>query len=152
MRHIHAYALLAWHMVVHILGKLVLLYKPGGIERVRAHFEPEGLTPLEAEEREMIAKWQSCIGCGLCEAVCPELDLIPDQRVMGPSLLAQGGMRELSHSELTLPSAEALQTCDCDALEQICPVDIPLCDLAAFLTRLGEQIQAARQAQLPPNR
>ncbi len=144
MKKFHAYLLLGWHFLLHVLSKLFMVYRPGGIERFTANFGPEGLSPVTERERQMLAKWQSCIGCGLCEAVCAELATIPGNRLMGPQLLAESGMRDLSEAELALPSAEALEQCDCAELEAICPVGIPLCELAEFLVRLGEEARASR--------
>lgn len=144
MRRLHAYALLGWHFLLHWLKKLFFLYRPGGVERVRQNFESEGLTPLTADERRLLSEWQSCIDCGLCEAVCPELGVVPEQRQMGPALLAQSGVRDLSAAPLTLPSTEALRACDDERLQAICPVGIPLVDLRDFLVRLGKKTEAAR--------
>jgi succinate dehydrogenase/fumarate reductase-like Fe-S protein len=142
---IHAYALLAWHLLLHMLRKLFFLYRPGGIERVEQNFKDEGISSLTERERDLIAKWQSCIGCGLCEAACAELSAIPDNRHMGPQLLAQSAIRDLTQAKLAIPSAEALEACDCDELEEICPVDIPLCELAEFLQRIGQKGESARK-------
>ena len=147
-----AYALLAWHLFLHILKKVFLLYDPGGIERFRGHFDREGLAPLNEDERGLLDDWQSCIGCGLCEAVSADLEAIPEQRHMGPSLLAQCGVRDLSESDLTLPSTEAIEELDCDELQGICPVDIPLCELAEFLARIGEETHEARSGGALPER
>jgi succinate dehydrogenase/fumarate reductase-like Fe-S protein len=139
MNHVYAYALLTWHMILHLFQKLFMVYRPGGIERVRDNFAHEGLISLSADERAMLKKWQSCIGCGLCEAACADLSVIPDNRHVGPQLLAQSTMRDLSKTDLALPEAEAVDACDCDALEEICPVGIPLCELGELLSRLGEE-------------
>lgn len=145
MKHIHAYALLTWHMILHLLQKLFMVYRPGGIGRVRENFAHEGLISVSAEEHEMLKKWQSCIGCGLCEAACADLSVIPDNRHAGPQLLAQGTVRDLSKSDLALPEADAIGACDCVALEGICPVGIPLCELGEFLSRLGEETQRVQK-------
>lgn len=145
MKSIHAYLLLAWHFLLHVLRKLFFIYRPGGIERVKENFETEGITSLTERERQMMAKWQSCIGCGLCEAVCAELSVIPDNRHMGPQMLAESALRDLTQAELAIPSAEALEACDCDELAGICPVDIPLCELAEFLQRLGHDAPSSHK-------
>lgn len=152
LKSVHAYLLLAWHFFLHVLKKVFFLYDRGGIERFRGHFDREGLAPLSKDEREMLAQWQSCIGCGLCEAVSSDLSVIPEQRHMGPSLLAQGGLRDLSESDLTLPSADAVEHLDCGELQGICPVDIPLCDLAKFLSRIGEETHEARSGGALPEK
>lgn len=145
MKKVHAYILLGWHFLLHVLRKLFFVYRPGGIERFEQNFEPEGLVPVDDRERQMLTKWQSCIGCGLCEAVCPELGVIPENRHMGPQALAESGMRDLSRAELALPSREAIAECDYDELEAICPADIPIGELAEFLARLGQATHKARK-------
>jgi ferredoxin len=140
MRRLHAIVLLGWHFLLHVLSKLLLVYEPGGLKQFRENFEAEGLHSLDEDERELIADWQRCIGCGLCEAACSELSVVPDHRHEVPSYVAMATMRDLSATEDAVPSAEALASIDdCDELEGICPVDIPLCDLAEFLERLGER-------------
>jgi ferredoxin len=148
LKKLHAYLYLGWHFLLHVLSKLFLLYRPGGLERVRDNFEPDGLTPLTEYERDMINRWQACIGCGYCEAICPELGVIPEYaknaRLMGPQLLAESALRDLSRADLALPSAQALAQLDGNQLEAICPVDIPLHELAEFLIRLDEATRERR--------
>lgn len=145
MRRLHAYALLGWHFLLHWLKKLFFVYRRGGIERVRDNFEKEGIIELGDAERDLLAQWQSCIGCGLCEAVCPDLHTIVEQRQVGPSLLAQAHVRDLSNADLSLPAADVVSDCDRGHLQTICPVDIPLADLTDFLIRVGEKTEAARR-------
>ena len=145
MRKAHAYLLLAWHLLLHFVRKFTFMYRPGGLERVKENFEDEGLTPLSSRERDLIAQWQRCIGCGLCEAACAELSVIPEQRHAGPQLLAEASMRDLSQAELVVPQTDAIRALDCDELEGICPVDIPVCELAEFIERLGKETHSARR-------
>lgn len=153
LKKIHAYLYLGWHFLLHILSKIFLLYRPGGLQRVNQNFEPEGLTPLTEFEREMITSWQRCIGCGLCEAVCPELRVIPEYaantRLMGPQLIAESAMRDLSRADLALPSAEALAKLDTRQLQDICPVDIAFYDLAQLLIRLERSTRNAPDTAKP---
>lgn len=152
LKTLHAYSLLAWHFFLHMLKKITFLYDRGGMERFRGHFDREGLAPISSDERQLLARWQSCIGCGLCEAVSDELAVIPEQRHMGPALLAQSGVRDLSISDLALPSADAIDELDCDELRGICPVDIPLCELADFLARIGHETHDARSGGALPEK
>lgn len=139
MSRLYAVVLLGWHFLLHYLKKITFLYDPGGLEQFRDNFDAEGLYSLDERERGLLDEWQRCIGCGLCEAACSELSAIPDQRHTGPRYVAMSSMRDLSESDLAIPSADALADCDCDELEEVCPVDIPVCDLAEFLHEVGEQ-------------
>ncbi len=139
MHRIYAFVLLGWHFLLHYLRKLTFVYDPGGIEQFRENFDQEGLGSLSDEDRRALHQWQRCIGCGLCEAACPELSVIPDNRHAGPRYLAMGTIRDLSESELAVPSAEALERCDCEDLREVCPVDIPICDIAAFIRRKNRE-------------
>lgn len=149
MNRVYAIILLGWHFVLHYLKKLTLLYDPGGIEQFRENFDEEGLGSLNDDERRVIHEWQRCIGCGLCEAACSELSVIPENRGAAPRYIALSSLRDLSESELAIPSAEALEEADCDELERICPVDIPICDIAEFLRRMGERERRPEESSLP---
>ncbi|MFB6263548.1 MAG: hypothetical protein ABEL76_07975 [Bradymonadaceae bacterium] len=139
MRRLHAILLLGWHTLLHLVAKLTLFYDPGGLEQFRENFAAEGLASLRERERQALAEWQSCVGCGLCEAASPELSGIPENRHLGPSYMAQSTMRDLSESELAVPSVEALDDCDFEELEAVCPADVPLEDLADFLRRIARR-------------
>lgn len=149
MKKFHAYLYLGWHFLLHVLRKVTFTYRAGGIARVRENFEPEGITPLTEAERDLLHEWQRCIGCGFCEAVSPELSLIPENahqaHLFGPQFMAESAMRDLSHAELALPSAETIARLNAPALEGICPVGIPLVELAEFLMRLDQTTHPARQ-------
>ena len=99
MSRVRAYTLLAWHLLMHLLQKLTLLYAPGGIEQYRQNFLPDGLVALTPEERESLASCHRCTGCGLCEAVASEFSLITRRRHGSPRYAAQSLIRDLSESE-----------------------------------------------------
>lgn len=147
MSRIYAILLLGWHFLLHYLKKITFLYDPGGLEQFRENFGDEGLCSVDERQRELLADWQRCIGCGLCEAECDELSIIPEGRRDGPRYIALSSSRDLSESDLAIPSAQALSSCDCDDLQSVCPVDIPICDLAEFLREVGE-----RESDTPKNR
>lgn len=139
MNRIYATILLGWHFLLHYVKKLTFVYDPGGLEQFRENFDDEGLGSLSAEDREALADWQRCIGCGLCEAACPELSVIPENRHAGPRYLAMAAMRDLSEPDLSIPATDVLDSCDCERAEAVCPVDIPIDDIAAFLRRQSKK-------------
>ncbi|MFB6372418.1 MAG: hypothetical protein ABEN55_04780 [Bradymonadaceae bacterium] len=143
MSRLHALVLLGWHFILHYLKKITFLYDPGGLDQFRENFDEEGLASLSEREREALTQWERCIGCGLCEAACSDLSVIPENRHAGPRFVAMAAMRDLSEAEEALPSAEALEECDCEELEQVCPVDIPIGDVAEFLERMARRRENA---------
>ena len=147
MNRLKALWLLGWHFFLHWLRKLTFLYDRGGIKRFRGNFDREGLVPLDEQERELLPRWQACIGCGLCEAVCPDLRAIPDGRHTGPAYLAHSAVRDLSEARMAIHAAELLARCQdgCRDCEDICPTGVPLAELARFLIRVGDEAQAAAQ-------
>lgn len=142
-----SFLLLGWNFLLHVLRKATFLYHPGGTARFRKNFDPERLFPLTEQERAMLPQWQACVACGLCEKVCPSLlSAVPEGRGVGPQMLASSLHREFPAMSLTWPDAQALTRCEgCHECEAICPVEVPLRDLAAFLVRAGQQ--AERQAK-----
>jgi succinate dehydrogenase/fumarate reductase-like Fe-S protein len=139
MSRVYASILLGWHFLLHYLKKLTFQYDPGGLKQFRENFDDEGLGSLSEEDRRALHQWQRCIGCGLCEAACPELSVIPENRHAGPRYLAMAAMRDLSEPDLAIPTADIVSSGDCERAEAVCPVDIPLEDIADFLRRQNEQ-------------
>lgn len=149
MKKLHAYLYLGWHFLLHVLKKALFIYRPGGIERVEKNFAPDGITSLLKEERALLNQWQKCIGCGFCEAIAPELAVIPqhvhDAQLLGPQFLAESALRDITLTHLALPSAEAVAELNRQALQDICPVEIPLVELAEFLLRVDQATSRARK-------
>jgi succinate dehydrogenase/fumarate reductase-like Fe-S protein len=137
MSRVRAYALLAWHLVMHLLQKLTLLYAPGGIEQYRQNFLPEGLVALTPEERERLAACHRCTGCGLCEAAASEFSLITRRRHAGPRYAAQSLLRDLSESRAAREAIDALAEADLEELDAICPADVPLSRIVEILESLA---------------
>lgn len=127
-----SFALLGWQFLLHLLSRLTFTYRRRGAARFHENFAPEHLLPLTPEDRQMLPLWQSCIVCGLCDAVCPEL--------LSPELIATGMLGDLTKLGLVTQEASALTRCEgCSDCEAICPVGLPLRDLAAFIVRMGQQ-------------
>jgi len=144
-----AVLLLGSNFFMHVISRVTFTYDRGGERRFRANFDHQGLIPVDARARELLPAWQRCVACGLCDAVCPELlGGVSDGRFAGPQAVASGMFRDLSTQALNGPELEALSRCEgCDHCENMCPVEIPLRDLARWLTELGG---AARDAASLP--
>lgn len=132
--------LLGWNFFLHLLRRATFTYRRGGAKQFRANFDPEHLLPVTPNDREMLPAWQSCIACGLCDKVCPDLlSIVQEGRGVAPQLIASGLHRDLTAYNLVFPDASYLASCnECSDCEDICPVDIPLQSLAEFIVRAGD--------------
>lgn len=133
--------LLGWNFLLHVLSRVFFLYRRGGIQKFRENFDGERLFPLTQEDRGLLASWQSCVACGLCEQVCPDLlSQVESGRGVGPQMIASGLHRELPSYGVSWPDAQNLAQCQgCNDCEAICPVEVPLRQLASFIVRVGQQ-------------
>ncbi len=143
MSRIRAYTLLGWHLLLHLLQKLTLLYSPGGIERYRTNFLPEGLVGLTDEERADLAACHRCTGCGLCEAAAAEFEMITNRRHGGPRYVAQSLIRDLSESEDARRAVDSMSEADLAELDAICPADVPLSRIVEILEALASRSRSA---------
>jgi Fe-S oxidoreductase len=137
--------LLGTGFLAHVASRLTLTYDRGGIQRFREQFDREGLIPLTERDRELHASWTRCTACGLCDLVCPDLlSPIAAGRFTGPRQLASGSLRHLADLKIARGSAEKLAACEgCGECESICPVEIPLRELAEFVARIGSEADDA---------
>ena len=147
MNRVRAYALLAWHLLIHLIQKLTLLYSPGGIDQFRSNFLPEGLVSLTEAERDDLAACQRCTGCGLCEAVAGDFEFITRRRHAGPRYAAQSLIRDLSQSEHAREVIDSLADTDLQELDAICPADVPLSRIVELLDALAARSRAADDAK-----
>ncbi len=121
--------LLAWHFLRHVLRKVTLTYDRGGSTRFLENYRDDGLAPVRREDRQAVARWQSCIGCGLCDAVCH-----PEQPASLVVLLAAGA-RDLSTLDASALDASRWACGSCDGCSSICPVGVPIAEAVSFLQR-----------------
>lgn len=140
-----ALLLLGSNFFMHVVSRVTFTYDRGGERRFRANFDHQGLLSVDGRGRELLPAWQRCVACGLCDAVCPELlGGVAEGRFVGPQAVASGMVRDLSTQAHNAEELQALARCEgCTECEGMCPVGIPLRDLAGWLTELGV---AAREA------
>jgi succinate dehydrogenase/fumarate reductase-like Fe-S protein len=142
----YAYLLLALQAVVHYLRLLVRAVLRGGLPRGIAlynrNYLPDGLVPLAAGEVERLPAYERCAVCGLCDAACP---LVPDaaaQVFPGPSFLASCLSRSLPQFHAAADYLAYFDRCgECRACEEVCPEDLPLREIAAFVRRKIDEIR-----------
>jgi len=133
--------LLGTGFLAHVASRMTFTYDPGGIKRFRQNFDSDGLIPMTERDRELHASWTRCTACGLCDLVCPDLLApIPRGRFTGPRMVASGILRDLPNFSVTCGDAHKLMACDtCRECEAICPVELPLRELAEFIVRIGDE-------------
>ncbi len=131
MNRLKAVFILAIHFWKHVLAKATLRYDRGGEARFVDNYRADRLLPLERDARERLADWQRCIGCGLCDAVCPSA---AGETGPGPQLIVGAGLRDLSAMHTLVDEVEALADCaECDDCHAVCPVDVPVADVLRFV-------------------
>ena len=131
LRHWHATANLAWHLLKHVLRRAFTLGDRHIDQARRFHenYAADGIYALTSAERAVQAATERCTACGLCDAVCPEL------RRPGVPFFAGPAAAVLQHSAL-LPSLprviDDLAACTlCGDCDRICPPRIPIATLIA---------------------
>jgi hypothetical protein len=117
----------------HLVRRRVRPLPPISADRVRVTYEPDRLTPLQPEERELLSELSRCINCGLCALAVDrvggvkiaELPLyLRDISILPQASGDVAGLSEEGYS--TLQRAEAA-----------CPTRVPLAKLIPLLRRLA---------------
>jgi len=124
-----ALAKLAWAYGLHLARRRVSRPRPqltGLIEM----YQPDGIRPLTAAERELHPRLIGCINCGLCALAAGRLGKtrLPDLSSSYMRLYAR-----LADASSDLEGDEA----DLEAASAACPVGLPLADVAAVVRRLA---------------
>jgi succinate dehydrogenase/fumarate reductase-like Fe-S protein len=142
MRRLLALFFLAWRAIVlHPIRSL--LAGPRGRERFLLNYAPEALVPYSAQDRAALPRFSGCINCGLCDAICPLMPILPKRQWRGPSVFAVAYSRatpELRH--LRAPIALLDKCGTCSACQQICPRGVPLLEIFAFTRSKLAQVDA----------
>ncbi len=131
MKRLHALANLglhfAWHLV-RAIGALFGAARPDGAA-FRRQFAPEGIFPLTLEEDAAMPRHQACIACGLCDMGAGPAGFSR----YGREVIAAGFARALP--TLPIPQADLERAADRPEAAALCPLGVPLRDLALFVSR-----------------
>jgi ferredoxin len=146
IRRLRAVSFLAYRaLVAHPLSLLTSRAHERGKARFLANYAPDGLVPLTPAEREALPRAMRCVGCGLCDAVCPLAGKLPAREFQGPSVVALAWSRatpELGHVEASLRRLP-MDCGTCRRCEEICPREVPLRELFEFANRKLDEVRAA---------
>lgn len=122
-------AKLAWAYGLHLTRRR--LSRPSSqLSTLLDMYVPDGIRPLEADERELHPRLVGCINCGLCALAAGRLGKtrLPD--------LASSYMR--LYARLGEASSDVTgEAPDLAAASAACPVGLPLAEVAAVVRRLA---------------
>ncbi len=153
---LRALLFLGYHaLVVHPLRVLRRTRAQQGKPRFLANYAPEGLVPTSAPDRKRMPAFMGCIGCGLCDMVCPLVGKLDRRDFRGPSLVALAYTRatpDLGHVATTLRHLPA-DCGTCNRCVEVCPRQVPLKEIFEYGNRkLDEVLAFAPPTRLLPGR
>lgn len=118
---------LGWYFAKRLLVRTFLPRR--GLARFLGAYGPEGLFPLEIEEKTAVSSLSRCVGCGACDARFDAYGRVARTTLRAPSELVLAASRSLPEWDaLAAPLAE-LERGDLAALEAVCPARIPFQDV-----------------------
>ena len=132
-----ALAVLAWAFI-KVLAKLLFTRQPPGLAQFHANYGSEGLSAIDRDEREALARFSRCIACGMC-------NVGEGRRIRASAGAYPGLMQLVLASTRSMPDYDAavhgFDHVPLDVLREkraSCPVEIPFDELAAFVRRRAE--------------
>jgi succinate dehydrogenase/fumarate reductase-like Fe-S protein len=144
LKRLLAYFLLALRaLVLHPIRRLLTPPEMQGKQLFLANYAGEGLVPYSAGERAQLPRFSGCIHCGLCDAVCPLVQGVPDG-FHGPSVFAIAYSRATPELRALRAEIAALDRCGgCRLCQDACPRGVPLLEIFDFSKRKLSQVDAA---------
>lgn len=139
---------LGWYFARRLLARLV--FPQRGLLRFQASYARDGLFALDSEEQRAIASMSRCIACGICDAHFGSYDAVSRIALRGPSDLVLSQSRSLPDWDaLALPLAQ-LERGELETIERLCPVQIPIAQIAAVAKKRALALQSARAERDAP--
>ena len=128
MRSLLAKLNLAWALVLHFLRRPFHL---SGYQAFLDNYRADRLVPLSQVDKTWLLKFSQCLNCGLCDAVCPALGVLPRGDFPGPSYLVTTLTRATSDfwaAGVDLSMCEGCRRC-----ETVCPNRVPVKEALEFI-------------------
>jgi succinate dehydrogenase/fumarate reductase-like Fe-S protein len=122
-------AKLALAYAVHLTRRRLKRGRPQ-LDALLGTYSPDGIRPLEPSERERHPRLVTCINCGLCALAAGRIGKtrLPD--------LASSYMRLYSRLDEASSDVKG-ETPDLVAATSVCPVGLPLDEVAAVVRRIS---------------
>lgn len=129
-----AYALLylSYCGFIFILKKLCFFRRRDSYQAFIDNYASDGLPEFSPDFRKIAATVGDCTTCGLCDAVCPQLQ-ISHSEFPGPMRLVATSFRGGTSLDASRESIELMVSSSCAACrkcEEACPQRIPIIELA----------------------
>lgn len=123
---------LAWHVFVHFLLLPFRCWRRDK-QRFRDAYRADRLLSLSARESGELVGFERCIGCGLCNTLCPTLATAPRYVFGGPASLAARARSFPDFQNFAGYFLHESECSGCHACESICPTGVPLRALSAHV-------------------
>ena len=123
-----AYANLAYHAIKTVARRL--FGQRRGLDAFLELYREDRLPPLTAEERSLLASFDGCLACGLCDTLARPADRGDPAALPGPSALPLSVSRHPPDYDVLEAYLSRLDQEDLARMEAICPSRIPLRRLA----------------------
>src|SRR6478752_3657181 len=114
--------------------------KAGGIAAFRRAYDADGLPPVTADERAELPTFSRCVACGIC-------DRGESERIAASGGAYRGVMPLMLSASRSMPdfraAAYSLSFVTDEALaekERICPAQVPMRRIAAFLRAKANEV------------
>lgn len=137
-RRLVAWLNLALHFGLHVLTRMPLRPFRRGRDLLRFSetVGGEGYLPLDPDARGAFPRYMDCVHCGLCAIACESLQAEPASAWAEPWTFVAGASRSLDRAQLV---AHELPACASAAeAERVCPMGVPINDMAAMIRRMAE--------------
>jgi hypothetical protein len=137
-----------WILGVALLTTLLvrLVKRSGGLARFRAQFDPEGLVPIDCDEREVLAASGRCLACTLCDRGEGPRRAAAQGRYPGLMALVLASTRRLDDLEAAAEGFRFVPDAVLAAQEAVCPARVPIRRLALLVQRRAGQVDGLRPA------
>ncbi|MFW6067346.1 MAG: hypothetical protein ACOC97_03340 [Myxococcota bacterium] len=122
---------------------LRLLGRSRGLPQfVESYCAEDGLLPVSAEDRRLLAGFSRCIGCGMCDAYFAAYGRVDRRQFRAPSDLPLSYSRSLPDYDALGRYLAGLAEGDLALLERVCPTGVPFRALVLFAERQAKRLAA----------
>ncbi len=129
---IQALLLLAWALIRTLWRRAFNKAEPG-LAIFRANYAADGLTALSAADRLAMREFGRCIACGRCNRGDGPLMLASEGRFKGTMGLVLAAARSMPEYRAAAEGFALLDDAALERKERLCPTQVPLRRLAAFV-------------------